>query len=240
MPTPDYLKICAQEANIPELAQVDTTRMPQKEYEELVGHFGIAAISGLSQNDITAIHPPFEGRKAVLFGETAYNDGVVATGMGAAALKAGPKPGFLRQIQTALAASLDEPSSPLASFNQALSTHIFSDMLTVHDQPIPLPCMPEVVIDYTACLSSKQILADQVRFVAEGHPPFAYVGVTRNHFLNEALVRSYNTHEPGLREIMQQKRLYTGREEGISAAMNAFERSNKNAGVPTNVADIMP
>ncbi len=238
MSSRDLLKIYAQEANIPELAEIDTSGMKESEYHRLVAQFVTASTVGFTDGDMLCAHPPFEGREARLFGEHVYNFGAVAKGMRQAALDSGYKQGSMWILQDQAADFFLDPNQVFGGFRSHNAVHIFPDTMTVLDMPIPLVRPPETVIDYTSCLSSRSLIDNQIGFLGERKQPFAYIGVTRNHFLNEVIMRSYDNHGPGVRDVMFGKKLYIGREENIVAATNTILAGEQVPGA-TRIADII-
>jgi hypothetical protein len=223
------------ELDLPELESISEV--------ELASDFMPAAIAGLSDGDMTVINidPSSDPEKVKFYGGDLFNNGLVAQRMRQAAIATANRPGPVYSFQALASDYCNLPGSPF--YHSEISEQavkIYPEILSVDDNPIALRKAPECVVDYTACLSSRSLLRDQIGFVEAGQRPFAYVGITRMHFTNLMLMNSYDRNfGTGIADTMIQQRFYMGREDGIASASDEIISAQTAAGGPVEIADII-
>jgi len=200
-----------------------------------------AAVTGLSDGDFLTVHQDvYSGRKAELYGETNYNEGLVARNIAQAAFEDGMTPGVMYDFQTFAAEYFTLPNSPMGGTSMGSSVNIHAGgVMTVDDMPFELPREPKLVIDYGAGLTSRSFLYDQVRLIKQGQHPFIYTPLTRLHFTNQALIDTYRLFDTNLPYDMMKRGLYIGREDGTDAATKEMVRSQKAHNVPSEIANVI-
>lgn len=223
----------APEIGLPELAEMDE--------REFVNDFIFAAVIGLSDGDIVATHPPYEDAERIRrYGETMFHEGVVAPALRDAAVSAANRPGALFSFQELVAEFASRPKNPFEESRTSLSIRLHPEALVIDDHPIMFSSLPCVVIDYTASLSSRSVIADQLDFVEKGQMPFAYVPITTMHFTDRMLMHEYDrVHGPGIANQMIAARRYISRNDGIASATKEMIAVQSAAGVTTEIADVI-
>lgn len=229
------------ELSIEQLSKrIDVPEVASFRAEDLVSDFMTAAIMGLADGDFIGIHEKYTGRKAELYGESNYNEGVIAQNIARAALDDGMTPGVMYDFQDYAAQYFTLPGNPLrgTGFKNPVSIHA-NGILTVSDNVFALTHEPHVVFDFGACLSGRSFLHDQVRLVQEGRGLFTYAPLTRLHFTNQALIYTYNTFQDGFANLMINNGLYKGREDGIDTATSEIIKAQTAHNASTEIADVV-
>lgn len=221
-----------QQVGLNELANIDK--------QEIAVNFMPAAITGLTDGDLTVIHPPYSGKDAVLYGKQSYNEGLVAKLMLRAALQNGMKPGEVYNFQTFAAEYFLSPGSQFAGYHTESVVRIHPDVVTIDGNPLALPRVPSIVVDYGACLTGRSYIRDQMAFVSEGARPFTFLPFTRMHFTNKVLMHTYdNQYGKGMTDMVVHKKLYVGREDGVGHASRELITGQKSHGAPAGIVDII-
>jgi hypothetical protein len=226
---------------------IDLTEvLRQSGLDELIGmhhskvpEFVVASVIGLCDGDIELLHGPFTDKQAELYGERQYGDGKVAKAIINAALKNGMTPGPLYDFQMYAAHTYLEPSGMFSTHKSKSSIRIYPEAVTIDEHPLALARAPSTVMDYSACLTGRSYIADQVAFLARGERPFRYMPITRLPFVNRVLMHTYDSHEEGLTNLAVAHRLYIGREDGVASTTNETIRAQHAHGQPTEIADII-
>lgn len=231
MPAIDISEL-GKQIGLPELADAS--------YEDIENDVVNAAIAGFADSDLMLLHPPYEGQKAELYGFTQYNQGRVARTMGKAAIENGPTPGILYDFQSYTAARLTQPRGPFEASRELGAVRIYSEAITIDENPLALPRKPTLVFDYGACLTSRSYIADQRKILERHQRPFTYLPITRSHFMNQVLLNTYDTdYGPGTAEAMVRNQLYIGQENGVGPATSEIVENQRAHKIPTEVADII-
>ncbi len=208
--------------------------------EEVGRDFTPAAVVGLADGDVLVTHPPYTGKKAELYGENHFGDGRVAKAIVAAALENGMTPGPIYDFQNFAAEYFTHPNSPFAVHKTESSIRVYPEVVTIDGNPLALARTPTLVFDYGACLTGRSYIADQWNFLRQRKQPFTYSPLTRLHFTNRALIKTYDAnYGPGTAQAVIEKQLYIGREDGVAAATDEVIRAQQAHNAPTDIADII-
>jgi len=227
--------------NVPELVkQVGLEELAKMGQDELVDDFLPAAVVGFADGDLLAIHEPYTGQKAELYGESHLGEGKVARLMAKAALENGMRPGNIYNFQGFAAKYALRPESPFSAFQPEGSVKIHPEAVEIDGNPIVLEQPPTLVFDYAACLTGRSYLNDQMRFRQQGKRPFTYSPLTRLHFTNQLIIDSYDaTYGRGISQQFIANQWYIGREDGITGATNEIIKAQKMFNAPTEIADVI-
>ncbi|CAN5707103.1 hypothetical protein BH23PAT2_BH23PAT2_01230 [soil metagenome] len=222
----------AEQIGLPELAQIDQ--------EETANNFMPAVLTGLSDGDMVIMHQHYsDSHNRRLYGEFNFNDGAVARHVLEAALENGRQPSPILHFQDFAADYYDHPENRM-SLQSASVVRIYPEAAIVDDNPLMLPHQPQLVIDYGACLTSRSFIEDQMDFIKNGKPPFAFTPITRLPFINKVLMQTYDKlFGPGVTSVAVENRVFIGREDGISSATDEIIESQQAAGDSEEVADII-
>lgn len=205
---------------------------------EELGDFMFAAVTGLSDGDITLIHPHYEGFLADMYGPDTYNDGRVAKQMLATALSNRRNNTPIYQFQTFAATFLTESRDLRTETTPA--TRVYPEAVVIDSSSIALERPPEMIIDYGACLVSRSLIDDQMEFIGQGRQPFQYVPITNLPFMNQAMLQSYSRHlGSNGASLAIENRLYTGLEDGVANGTAEIIDAQQRNGATTEVADIV-
>ena len=198
-----------------------------------------AAICGLADGDIVSLHGPYTGEAAILYGETAYHDSLVAKAVGRAAIKNGIEPGVIYDFGKYAADFTVQMRKP-STKDKPSAIRILPHVVVVDDNPIVLRKPPEIVIEYGACITSRSHLTDQLQFPEQDAKPFVYVPVTTGNFMNQVLIGTYNSlHGDGTSEKMIGDRFYVGQEEGVAVATDEMIKAQATYGARLDIADLI-
>lgn len=222
----------SEKLSIPEIAEMRV--------DQLVCDFMPAAVTGLADGDVYAMHSDYSGRRAELYGESSYNSGIVAKTIARVALEDGMKAGVLRDFQYFAAQYFVNPNSPFVSTQFHSPVSVLAEGVKIDGQFVKTDHPPNYVLELGACLSSKSIQADQIKFITKGLRPFTYVPVTRLHFTNQSLIFNYD-NLLGARGsgLALETGLYVGREDGIDSATTEMIRVQRANSAPTEFADVI-
>lgn len=221
-----------EQIGLPELADID--------HEEIVREFSPAAIAGFADGDIVIQHEQFTDPQQVkLYGQAIFNLGEVAKRLHDASVETAEEPGLVRDLQSFMAQTFSISSSMYDRTNGGLSVMVYPGAIEVDDTPIVLNRVPETVVEFGACLSSRSVIRDQLAFRTAGEGIFRYVPITRNHFTNQVLLNDYDRMLDGLSERMIERGLFIGREDGIARATDEIISAQDAAGAPSDIADLI-
>lgn len=225
------------------VAELDLPELKGMGTEEVATNFMPAAVAGLSDGDLVVIHPePYtDADKIRLYGEYAFNHGLVAQRINKAAIATANRPNAVRAFQRLVADYCNMSQSPFYHSDMTeQNIKIYPEVVEIDGNIITLRQTPGCIVDYTACLSSRSILRNQIDFIKTSHRPFAYVALTRMHFTDLMLMSSYDrTFGHGVGNTMVDNKLYIGREDGIASATDEMIALQGAAGAPVNIADII-
>ncbi|MCA9324561.1 hypothetical protein KDA23_00625 [Candidatus Saccharibacteria bacterium] len=207
--------------------------------DEIANDFMPASVTGLADGDFVLAHLPYTGRKAELYGENHFANGLVAKAMADVAMVNGLRPGLVYDFQT-FAAEYFVTNSLFAAYQSDSTVKIFPEVVTIDDNGLALKRPPSHVIDYGACLTSRSYLNDQMNFITSDQRPFVFSPLTRTHFTNQVLLNTYKARygQDVARAIIDQ-RFYIGREDGIAAATDEMVSAQRAQGALVEVADII-
>jgi len=144
----------AHEIGLEELAAIDRG--------EITSSFMPAAVVGLADGDIIAMHQPYSGRQAELYGEVRFDEGLVAKAIARTALANGMEPGPMYNFQKDTADYFTHPRSPFSSSVAQSSISIYPEAMTIDGNPLAFARSPSLVLDYGACLTGRSYIADQI------------------------------------------------------------------------------
>lgn len=207
---------------------------------EDAAEFMAAAVVGLADGDFVVTHEPYSGRQAELYGENKLNDGLIAKAVARTAIENGMNPGPIYDFQGFAATLATDPRSQFASVKTVSSIRIHPEAVTIDGNPLALSQPPKLILDYGACLTGRSYIEDQMRFLNQGRQPFTYAPLTRTHFMNGSLIKTYDVnYGPGTASAFIRNQLYIGREDGTAGATGEIIKGQQSHGRPTEVADII-
>lgn len=231
----------SRDVNLPRMmSQVGLEGFETISQEQLAQDIMPAAITGLADGDLITVHPPYEGTKAELYGEDHYGQGQVAQTIGHAAIENGMTPGDLYNFQSFAAEYFTAPDNSFGRLTERSAVKIHSQALVIDNNLIILAKAPSRIIDYGACLTSRNYIKDQMAFIDQNKPPFSYVPITRLPFINQVLIRTYDvSYGEGMRDIVANRQLYMGREDGVASATDEIIRAQVEHNAPAGISDIV-
>jgi hypothetical protein len=206
--------------------------------DEAAQDFMPAAVVGLAAGDIVALHPPYSGQKAELYGETRFDKGKVAKAVGESAIENVDAPGVVYDFQTFAAEYFYQPGSPFRTFGNSGAVSVRSDEVVVDGISVALSRRPEVVVDFDACLTGRNYQVDQIRMVAGLARPFVYTPIANSHFMHEAIKRYYGHLGLDVEAFISSKSLFDGREGDDAMVVKDIIIEQKRATGSTEAADV--
>jgi len=223
----------ADQIGIPEIATIGE--------DELIESFLPASVAGLSDGDMVVHHSEyFDETKIRFYGRTIFNGALVANKIHETAMANGREPTSIYFFQALAAQYCDAPNSPFVEPLTKSSVQILPEIITIDDNPLAIPRVPNLVLDYTACLSSRSLIKDQIDFVQRGFRPFTFTPITRLHFTNRLLMQAYDKNAgEGAANLFIENRLYIGREDGIASATDEMIQLQTEHGARSDIADVI-
>ena len=222
-----------QQVGLEELANISQV--------DLATDFMPSAVAGLADGDIAVFHEPYYDKQAELYGENHYGDGRVAKAIARTAIENGMAPGLIYDFQDFAVGYATASNSPVKITLPVSAVRIYQDAVTIDGNPLIIARTPSVILDYGACLTGRSYITDQMRFAKVHHQrPFTYSPLTRLHFTNEALIKTYDANYGlGTANLMIENQLYIGREDGVANATNEIIRAQTAHGATAEIADIV-
>ena len=223
------------------LDQIGLSELTTKNRTALDTDFMPAALVGLSDGDFAIFHEEYTGEKADLYGTNLYNHGRVAKLVGQSALENGMTAGPIYDFQAFAAEYFKVISQQNSELYRSESTvRIYPEVVTIDGNPLLLPRLPQLIIDYGACLTGRSYIRDQLAFLGQKKRPFVYAPLTRSHFTNRSLINTYDiNYGQGMAETILNGKLYIGREDGTGSATDEIIIAQQKHGASAEVADII-
>lgn len=237
-----HIPALMEEIGLPELSDIGT--------EKFISYAVPAALAGVADGDVKIPYPErLTGMDAEMFGETEAEQGVFTQAIRQAAIDAGPNPGPMRNFQDFLVTAATEPQSNYYHAASPRFARVIGQNIIIHDSAFALPHPPQLLIEYGACMESRAQVDAQLESLQIGSPPYAYSPLARTHFANQSILATYRHTKlaqrlqtearTDLQQLVLDRRLFAGREDGEDSATQEIIRANTAVGAPVAVADVI-